>query len=198
MARAEEKTSTALEPAAPPWLRVAFAVLAIAALGGPLVAEASAWLAPREVPIPSALDGETLDRPAKAFTLDDMSGNPVRLADYRGKTVFLNFWATWCPPCVQELPSLVALDKAMRGRDFVVLAVSEDDSKDDVRKFFGGMMPDFPVLMDQDQRVTRSYGTFKYPETYVIDGDGRIRAKFIGGRQWDAPASIAWFDRMTD
>ena len=186
-----------LAPAAPRWLRLVFAGVVVAALGGPLVGEAVQWLRPPPAPIPKALDGQTLDRPAKAFSLETLSGQPVSLSDYRGKTVFLNFWASWCQPCVEELPSIVALNKAMKGRPFVILAVSEDDSAGDVRKFFGGVTPDFPIVMDDDQKVTREYGTFKFPETYVIDADGRIRAKFIGGRKWDAPESLAWFQDLT-
>jgi peroxiredoxin len=186
-----------LAPAAPRWLRLVFAGVVIAAIGAPLVTEAARWLEPPLAPIPKALDGQTLDRPAKAFTLKTLAGDPVSLSDYRGKTVFLNFWASWCQPCVEELPSIVALDKAMKGRPFVILAVSEDDSAGDVRKFFGGMTPGFPIVMDDDQKVTREYGTFKFPETYVIDASGRIRAKFIGGRKWDSPASLAWFQDLT-
>ena len=183
--------------AAPLWMRSAFSVLVVLLIGAPLAVGAWQWMHPGTPPVPPSLQGQTLDLPAKDFALQDLNGHPVRLADYRGKTVFLNFWASWCPPCVQELPSIVSLSSAMRGRPFVVFAVSEDDAPDDVRKFFGDKLPDFPVVWDDGQKVTEAWGTFKFPETYVIDPEGRVRAKFIGGREWDSPESIAWFDRLT-
>lgn len=146
--------------------------------------------------IPAALEGEPADRPASDFTLKDLSGRKVRLSQLRGKTVFLNFWASWCPPCVEELPSIVALKQHFEGRPFEVLAVSEDDTVADVRRFFGARLPPFPVLMDEGQRVTRAWGTFKFPETYVVDPRGRVIAKFIGGREWSSPEAIAYFERV--
>jgi peroxiredoxin len=185
-------------PASPRWLQALFAAAVLVGLGGPLVSEASAWLFPDEIPIPESLRGEVLNQPARDFTLRDLDGNPVDLSDFRGKTVFLNFWATWCPPCVEELPDMVALNMAMRGRDFVILAVSLDDGPDVVRQFFGGVLPDFPIVMDDDGRIARQYGTFMYPETYVVDGDGRLRARFVGIRKWDSPDSVAYFSRLSD
>ncbi|RMG21646.1 MAG: TlpA family protein disulfide reductase [Deltaproteobacteria bacterium] len=186
-----------MRPAAPLWLKGLFVLVAAGALGAPLVAESAAWLFPSEIPIPESLDGEPMDRPAKDFTLQNLQGQAVRLSDHRGKVVFLNFWATWCPPCVEELPSLIALKAALAGRPFEIVAVSEDDSVDDVVRFFDGALPDFPVLLDEGQRVTRDYGTFRFPETYVIDTDGRIRAKFVGARHWDTPEAIRYFERLT-
>lgn len=189
--------SVAVRPSAPPWLKAAFGVVVLVVLGLPVAAEVVDWFDPGFVPPPKSLDAEVMDQPAKEFTLTTLDGDPVHLADLRGKTVFLNFWATWCPPCVEELPSMVALRAALAGYDFEILAVSEDESPEDVRRFFGGVMPDFPVVMDQDQRVTREWGTFKFPETYVVDPEGRVRAKFAGPRKWDTPDSIAYFQSLS-
>ncbi|MDF1564951.1 MAG: redoxin domain-containing protein [Deltaproteobacteria bacterium] len=164
-------------------------VLALAPVGESM----ARWLLGPVQPIPVELNGLHMDQLASEFTLKDLTGTPVSLTDYRGKTVFVNFWATWCPPCVEELPSILRLHQALEQSGFVVLAISEDDSVGDVRKFFSGNLPPFPVLMDEGQKVTRAWGTVKFPETYVVDPDGRVVAKFIGPRDWASPASVDYF-----
>lgn len=126
------------------------------------------------------------------FELKDMSGRPVKLSSFRGKTVFLNFWATWCPPCVEEMPSMRRLYANLADHpDFVFLAVSTDEGWDEVRAFFEKEPAPFPVLLDAGGTVARAYGTTKFPETYVIR-DGKLLGHIIGPRDWDRWFAEDW------
>jgi peroxiredoxin len=149
----------------------------------------------------SALQPQAVGEQAPAFELADLGGKKQRLAAHRGKVVLLNFWATWCPPCVEELPSLVALRRALEGKDFAVLTVSVDDSAAIVKSFFAKHKRPLgredrdpaalPVLMDPGKKVSASYGTEKFPETYLVDRDGVARLKFVYKRDWSSPAALA-------
>jgi thiol-disulfide isomerase/thioredoxin len=186
-----------LQPLISPWTRLVILTTGLVLAAAPLGESVAHWLLGPVQSIPADLEGERMEGVAPDFTLQDLSGRPVRLSEHRGKVVFVNFWASWCPPCVEELPSILRLHQAMAGRNFEVLAVSEDDTLADVRKFFAGNPPPFPVLMDDGQQVTRTWGTSKFPETYVVDAEGRIVAKFIGPRDWASPASLDYFRSIT-
>lgn len=129
---------------------------------------------------------------APAFTAVDLAGDSVRLADYEGQVVMLNFWATWCPPCLEEMPSMQRLYDELRDDGFVVLAVSLDAPPpgQDVRELVGEYVDrlelTFPILLDPEGVVEEAYNVSGLPTTYVIDRDGRIDGKVIGGRHWDA------------
>ncbi|HJZ86397.1 MAG TPA: TlpA disulfide reductase family protein [Polyangia bacterium] len=130
-------------------------------------------------------------RPARPFTLKDFAGRDISLDDYRGRVVFLNFWATWCPPCVDEMGALEKLAKAFKGRDdFVMLAVSEDQSWKDIRTFFPRGTA-LTVLMDQDWTVAHTWGTQKLPDTYLVDKQGKVRHYFMNKRDWSSPQALA-------
>jgi len=125
-------------------------------------------------------------KPAPDFALKNEKGETVKLADYKGRTLVLNFWATWCAPCLAEIPSLESLTKRAEAADFDVLAVSVNQSFDEIKR-------DLPncglkVVLDPKSETAASYGTSKFPETYVIDREGRIVAKFIGAQNWDSEA----------
>ncbi|HEY3930106.1 MAG TPA: TlpA disulfide reductase family protein [Candidatus Koribacter sp.] len=122
---------------------------------------------------------------APQFTVSD-SDHTVSLKDYRGKIVVLNFWATWCPPCVEEMPSLIALQKDM-GPNVVVLAVSTDVDDNAYHTFIRDHHVDFVTVRDAANKSNALYGTYKFPETYIIDKDGKIRRKFIGAANWTSP-----------
>ncbi|QWV92734.1 TlpA family protein disulfide reductase [Geomonas oryzisoli] len=129
--------------------------------------------------------------PAPDFTLKDLSGKPVQLSSLKGKLVLVNFWATWCPPCREEIPSMVKLNQAMQGKNFQMLAISIDEGgKGAVEEFFkrGGVT--LPALLDTDGQVARRYGTTGVPETFVVDGKGVIRKKVVGGLDWSHPEVI--------
>jgi len=131
--------------------------------------------------------GCTGPKTAPAFVAQDLDGQAVTLAQHRGKVVFLNLWTTWCPPCRREMPAMQRLAEKLEGEGFVMLAVSEDDSVDDVRAFVEEMGIGFPVLIDSTGTVGRAYGITGYPETFIIDREGKQMARFIGPRDWTDP-----------
>ncbi len=129
---------------------------------------------------------------APEFSLPAVDGKPISLSGYRGKVVMVHFWATWCPPCVEEMPTLETLYRALRGKDFEVLAISADeDGAGAVTAFMRKNRLSLPVLFDPGGTVASSYGTFKLPETYIVDREGVVRYKELGARDWSAPESAA-------
>ena len=135
---------------------------------------------------------------APDFTLPTLAGNHVRLSNYRGKLVFLNFWATWCPPCRQEMPSMESLYQRLKGRDFEMLAVSIDSKgADHVQSFVATYGLTFPVLLDPNKTVYRLYGLTGVPETFIIDQNGDILLKIIGSRNWMKKRWLDYFGRIT-
>ncbi|MBZ0272205.1 TlpA family protein disulfide reductase [bacterium] len=122
---------------------------------------------------------------AKGFTLPDMSGKPVSLADLRGKVVFLNFWATWCAPCRREMPDIQRLYRKMDPEQFAIVTVSVDSGgREDVARFFRSRQLEVPALLDPENKVARIYGVTGFPETFLIDKQGKLVERFIGPRNW--------------
>jgi len=140
------------------------------------------------------------DRPAQIgtqapdFTVND-GEKSVTLSQFRGKPVVLNFWATWCPPCVQEIPSMVQLQKQL-GDKVVILAVSTDVDGDAYKKFVAKNMQGMLTVRDGDNRSNALYGSFAFPETYVIDRNGVIRRKFIGAVEWTSPEIVDYLNKL--
>ena len=127
---------------------------------------------------------------APEFRLSALDGKAVSLSSHRGKVVMVHFWATWCPPCVEELPTLERLYRAYYGKDLEILAVSVDEGgAGAVGQFMQRNRFALPVLLNPDQSVARQYGTFKFPETYLIDRDGIVRKKVIGAADWMSPTA---------
>ena len=127
---------------------------------------------------------------APEFRLTSLDGKTVDLTAHRGKVVMVHFWATWCPPCVEELPTLERLYRAYLGKDLEILAVSVDEGgAGAVVPFMQKNRFALPILLNPDQSVSRSYGTFKFPETYLVDRDGVVRKKIIGAVDWMSPAA---------
>ena len=122
----------------------------------------------------------------------------VTLKDLRGKTVVLNFWATWCPPCVQEMPSLVQMQKKLADRGITVMAVSVDADESAYRKFIADHKVELLTVRDPAQRSSNLYGTFKFPETYIIDRSGIVRRKFIGAVDWNQSEVIDFLLKLQD
>lgn len=132
---------------------------------------------------------------APDFTLNDLSGRPVQLSALKGKVVLLNFWATWCPPCREEIPSMIRLNQAMQGKAFQMLAVSIDEGgREAVDSFFKRGGAALPALLDTDGKVARRYGTTGVPETFIIDAEGVIRKKVIGAMDWSSPEVLSALD----
>ena len=132
-----------------------------------------------------------LGEPLKApdFSLEDMDGNKHALEDYRGKVVMLNFWATWCPPCRREMPSMEAVYQAFADEAFTVLAVNEFETPEHVFAFMGqlSVFPNFPILFDRDSEVSKIFGVKGLPTTLLIDKQGFIVYRAVGGRDFDHP-----------
>ena len=132
---------------------------------------------------------------APNFTVQD-SDRKLTLADYRGKVVVLNFWATWCPPCVEEMPSLVELQQRLKDKGVIVLAVSLDADEAAYHKFLKDHGVNLITVRDPDLKSSNLYGTFKYPETYIIDRSGILRRKFIGAVNWNDPEVMSFLEKL--
>jgi cytochrome c biogenesis protein CcmG, thiol:disulfide interchange protein DsbE len=176
----------------PAWTRRALVWAALAMGGGIILVFA----------MPSYRQGEAsiAGSPEKDFSLE-LSGKPVHLSDFRGKVVVLNFWASWCPPCVAEAPSLNRLQKYVEARNGVVLGVAADQDPAAFQKFLREQNVVFPTYRDPATNENRSpialsYGTQMIPETYIIDRHGRIARKVIGPQDWDSPEMLAYFDAI--
>jgi cytochrome c biogenesis protein CcmG/thiol:disulfide interchange protein DsbE len=136
---------------------------------------------------------------AADFTLTDLNGQVHRLADLRGKVVFLNLWTTWCPPCRTEMPAMEALYQRLKDRDFVMLAVSEDErGAEVVAPFVAELDLSFPVLLDPEARLSPRYGVTGYPETFVIDREGRVVNHIIGPAHWHSEEYVRYFEALLD
>ncbi len=132
---------------------------------------------------------------APNFTVQD-ADRKLTLSDYRGKVVVLNFWATWCPPCVEEMPSLIEMQRRLKDKGIVVLAVSLDADGDAYHKFLKDHDVNLLTVRDPDMKSSDLYGTFKYPETYIIDRKGILQRKFIGSVDWSDPEVVDFLSRL--
>jgi cytochrome c biogenesis protein CcmG, thiol:disulfide interchange protein DsbE len=133
--------------------------------------------------------------PAPDFTVQD-SDRKVTLSEYRGKVVVLNFWASWCPPCVEETPSLLDMQHRLRDKGVVVLAVSIDEDEGAYHRFLIDHRIDFLTVRDARAASNALYGTFKFPESYIIDRNGTIRRKFIGEVDWTSPEVMDFLSKL--
>jgi peroxiredoxin len=138
-----------------------------------------------------ALEGN----PAPDFTARDLSGHETRLSDLKGKVVLVNFWATWCPPCRSEVPSMANLNRIMAGKPFQMLALSIDkEGKEAVQAYFARTGVTLPALLDSDGAIGKLYGITGVPETFIVDRKGVILKKVVGALDWTAPEVIAFLN----
>jgi thiol-disulfide isomerase/thioredoxin len=193
-------------------VKVAFLLLAALAVAAVLGLEAFDLLVTRPRLAEEAFDITRIaPRPAPDLGLQTRDGRRVTLASLRGQVVFVNFWATWCPPCREEMPSMLDLGRELSRRHpgrFTMLAVSVDEGWEPVAQFFGGALPPgLVVALDPDQVATRAYycsarggcpPDFKFPETYVVDRNGRLVAFVVGPRDWSDEAARRFFGRLLD
>jgi len=131
----------------------------------------------------------------------ELAGKRTRLSDFRGKVVVLNFWGTWCPPCIEETPGLNQLQKYIASRNGVVLGVAADEDQGVYENFLsehGVIFQTYrdPATKDNHSPIAQSYGTVMVPETYIIDRQGKIARKIIGFQEWDSPEMLAYFDSI--
>ena len=140
-------------------------------------------------PLSHSLTPAAADTPAPPLRLKDIEGRFHDIATLKGKVVLVNFWATWCPPCRREMPSMDRLARKLTGEDFVVLAVDVGEDADTVEAFLsqldGGHA--FPILLDTRGRTMQAWGTSGLPTTYLVDRQGRIAYTAVGGREFDHP-----------
>ena len=139
-----------------------------------------------EQPLVKAIRGQ----PSPNFMLTDLKGKDWQLSDLRGKVVFVNFWATWCPPCIKEMPSMDALNKRMSGKPFQMLTILYNDRPEFGQSLVNKSGYNFPVLIDADSSTAKQYGLTGVPETYIIDTQGILREKFIGPFEWNSPEAL--------
>jgi len=134
-------------------------------------------------------------RSAKDFPLT-FDGKPGHLSDFRGKVVLLNFWASWCPPCVDEAPALDQLQQRISAHGGTILGISIDEDQNAYEEFLRMYQVDFPTFRDPSRQISLNYGTIMIPETYVIDRNGRIDRKIVGPQDWTSPAMLAYIDSV--
>ena len=128
---------------------------------------------------------------APDFSLHDMDGKVYRLSDYRGRVVIVNFWATWCPPCREEMPSMQRAWEQLEAEGIVMLGINVGENEDTIFEFTANYPVDFPLPMDRDSAVIAQWPVRGLPTTFVVDPAGRIVYQAIGSREWDDPALMA-------
>jgi len=132
---------------------------------------------------------------APDFTVQD-SDHSVTLSQFRGQVVVLNFWATWCPPCVEEVPSMVRMQNLLKSKGVTVLAVSIDADDAAYHKFLKDYSVSMITVRDESKKASSLYGTFGWPETFIIDRNGIIRRKFIGPVEWTSPEVTDYLSKL--
>lgn len=133
---------------------------------------------------------------APEFALRDMQGNYVSVTALRGKVIVLNFWATWCPPCKVEIPGLEALNRKYGARGLAVVAVSTDSSEKGIRKFLRETPLSYRVVHDRDGKISRLYGVYSLPTTFIIDRSGVVIRHFMGEQNWNSPEMRALIEAL--
>ena len=124
---------------------------------------------------------------APPIELRSLDGQPLALAQFRGRVVVVNFWATWCEPCIEEMPSLQRLGEDLAGEAFEILAVNYQEGEPRIRAFLNKVPLTFPILRDTDGGVARAWKVRIFPSSFVVDPDGRIRYVLVGSLDWTAP-----------
>ncbi len=125
-----------------------------------------------------------------------LNGSPARLADLRGKVVVLNFWASWCAPCIEETPALNRLQQQIAPLGGTVLGISIDEDPAGYDRFLRDQRITFPTFRDPSQKIATLYGTSMWPETYILTRDGHIGKKVIGPQRWDSPEMVVYIQKL--
>jgi peroxiredoxin len=135
--------------------------------------------------------------PAPDFSLQSLAGNTiVDLDSLSGKVVLVNFWATWCKPCEDEMPAMERLYRSLSGSDFELIAISVDDDRALVESFAARLGLSFPILLDPEHDAANAYQTFRFPESLLVGRDGVVVERYIGSKDWDATAYVARIRRL--
>ena len=134
--------------------------------------------------------------PAAELKARDLGGVPKTLADYRGKVVVLNFWASWCPPCLREMPSLERLRVKMAGRPLAIVALDSAETSEEVNAYLSRMKLGFPILLDPDSSNTLRWKVFALPTTFLLDAEGRVRYVLTGPAEWDEGEALGVIESL--
>jgi thiol-disulfide isomerase/thioredoxin len=134
--------------------------------------------------------------PAPELKAQDLAGATKTLADYRGKVVLLNFWASWCPPCLREMPSMERLREKMAGRPLTIVALDSAETADEVNGFLSKMKLGFPILLDADGSNTKRWKVFALPTTFLLDAEGRVRHVLTGPTEWDEGEALGIIESL--
>jgi peroxiredoxin len=136
--------------------------------------------------------------PLPDFTLSDMGGQPHTLSSYRGKVVMVNFWATYCGPCLKEIPSMARLKEKLAGKPFEILAINMAEEKSDVEAFMQRhkIKINFPLLLDTEGEVIEQWMVSAVPTTFILDSEGQIRYALFGGLEWDSDEVLSKVNRL--
>lgn len=174
------------------------ALLTLGGLGLGLLTASAARAALPEPPLTHVLAALNPRPLAPDFSLPDLDGKTRKLSDYRGKVVLVNFWASWCPPCRHEMPSMEKLYLELKGKPFQVLACDQQEDFDTVFAFTGQLdpAPTFPLLLDKKSAVAKAFGVPGLPTSFLIDKEGRIAYRAVGGRDFDHPEVRALVEKL--
>ena len=136
--------------------------------------------------------------PAPPLTARDLDHVKKSLSDYRGKVVLVNFWASWCPPCRQEMPSIERLRQRMANRPLVILGVDSGETLEEVNAFLLGMKLGFPILLDPESLNAHRWKVFALPTSFLLDAEGRIRYSLAGPTEWDTGETLTLIQKLLD
>ncbi len=159
----------------------------------------AALLVPALLPAaPGALLMDIPNKPVPSFdfSAELVGGEKVKLSDFKGKVIFLNFWATWCPPCLAEMPAMERLFRKMKDKPFHMFAVNLMEKRPKVKKFLASKDFTYDIVMDPEGEISEKYNAENLPTTYILDKQGRIIRRAIGPRIWDGPESVALFEKL--
>ena len=177
-------------------LKEGFVALALIALASLATSKFITLVNGRLERVKAAVEAQDVDGPARPIVLPRRGGGAYDLASSRGKIVLVNFWATWCGPCREEMPSLARLSQLMDPATFQLVAVSVDDGWAPIETFFEQRPTPYPVVLDRGAKVSLAYGTSKFPETFLIDGQGNVKLKFVGARNWSEDRIVALLEEL--
>lgn len=142
--------------------------------------------------------GHPVDTDTIAVKLQNTAGGYVSLDEYRGKVVFLNFWTTWCPTCITEMPAMEKLHRKLAGKNFVMVTVNVKESASRVNTFFDKNKLTFTALLDTTGEVSTEFALRAIPTTFILDKNGNIIGRITGPREWDSKNVVALFEQLAD
>jgi thiol-disulfide isomerase/thioredoxin len=134
--------------------------------------------------------------PSPPLVLQDLAGVERNLQDFKDKVVLVNFWATWCPPCRREMPSMQRLKEKMAGRQFLILGVDSAEQREEVMAFLEMVKVGFPILLDQDSSATRRWKVYALPTSFIIDRKGKVRHSLSGPTEWDEGEAVQLIESL--